>query len=78
MAEKMFSFEKLKTLYNDGPLKDHTDAKEYIAKFFYPLTNGTHALFQDGKITIIQREDMNDVYITRFPDGIKKWYKTES
>ena len=53
MAEKMFSFEKLKTLYNDGPLKDHTDAKEYIAKFFYPLTNGTHALFQNGKITII-------------------------
>jgi hypothetical protein len=35
-------------------------------------------LLQNGKITIVQRDTMKDVYLERFPDDIKKWYKTQT
>lgn len=41
----MFSFKKLNNHYDNGLLKDHLDAKEYIEKYMCPLTNGEHAVF---------------------------------
>lgn len=40
----MFSFKKLAKHHTTGVLKDHIEAKQYIEKFFYPLTNGEHAM----------------------------------
>jgi hypothetical protein len=74
----MFSFKKLAKHHTTGVLKDHIEAKQYIEKFFYPLSNGEHALLQNGKITIVQKDTMKDVYLERFPDDIKKWYKTQT
>ena len=74
----MFSFTQLKTLFTEGQLKDNIEAKEYVGKFFYPLTNGEHALIQNGKIEIVPKETMRDVNLKRFPDVIKIWYETET
>jgi hypothetical protein len=59
-------------------LKDHLDAKNYISKFFIPLTNGEHANIQGDVITIIPKETMKEVYLARFPADIQKWYKTKT
>lgn len=71
----MFSFKKLNDLFSNGPLKENIDAKRYVNKFFCPLTNGEHALIQEDNVTIIPKDTMQDVYLQRFPDDIKKWYK---
>ncbi|RYE57683.1 MAG: hypothetical protein EOP48_05260 [Sphingobacteriales bacterium] len=70
----MFSFTKLNKLYETGVLKDHLEAKNYIEKFFCPLTNGEHAHMENGKATIVPKETMKEVYLNRFPDEIIKWY----
>ncbi|RYH08065.1 hypothetical protein EON65_41215, partial [archaeon] len=70
----MFSFSKLNKHFETGILKDHLEAKNYVEKFFCPLTNGEHALLQNGKLTIKSDDNMTKVYLNRFPDEIKKWY----
>ena len=67
----MFSFKKLNNHYEN---KDHLDAKEYIEEFMCPLTNGEHAIFEEGKVTIVPDITMKNFYLNRFPDDIKKWY----
>jgi hypothetical protein len=57
----MFSFKKLHDLYDDGLLKDHLDAKEYIEKYMCPPTNGEHAVFEEGKVTIVPDITMKNV-----------------
>ena len=75
MSEK-FDFEKMRNLYECGVRKDDLDCKEYIIKFFKPLINGTHALIEDDQVTIIQKDTMKDVFLSRFPKTIQVWYKT--
>ncbi len=67
----MFSFKKLNNHYENGVLKDHLNAKEYIEEFMCPLTNGEHAIFEEGKVTIVPDITMKNVYLNRFPDDIK-------
>ena len=67
----MFSFKKLNNHYDNGLLKDHPDAKEYFEKFMCPLTNVEHAIFEDGRVTIIPEVTMKNGYLNRFPDDIK-------
>jgi hypothetical protein len=55
-------------------LKEHLNAKQYVEKFFCPLTNGEHALIEDEKVSIVSKDTMKEVYLNRFPDDIKKWY----
>ena len=50
--------------------------KEYITKFFKSLINGTHALIEDDQVTIVQRDNMKDDFLGRFPKTIREWYKT--
>ena len=47
---------------------------EYISKYFYPLTNGDHAFYAEGKFTIYSNEVLRTVYLNRFPDDVSKWY----
>jgi hypothetical protein len=35
-----------------GLLKEHLNAKQYVEKFFCPLTNGEHDLIEDEKLSI--------------------------
>ena len=81
MTEKKienFDFKKMRELYENGPLKDNLDCKNYIEKFFIPLTNGAHVLIEDNKIEMINNDAMNTVYLQRFEDCIKKWYKQKT
>ena len=73
-SNKKFSFTELNKLFNNGPLKDHQDAKNYISSYFFPLINGTHALIENNDLTIIQDETLRKVYLARFPKQIKKFY----
>ena len=70
-----FDFKTMRDLYDNGPLKDRLDCKNYIEKFFIPLTNGSHAFIEDGKVEMINNESMRNVYLNRFEDDIKKWYE---
>jgi hypothetical protein len=71
----MFSFQRLNKCYENGILKDHLDAKKYIEKHFYPLTNREHELIEEDKVTIIPIDTIKDIYMEGFPDNIKKWYE---
>ena len=73
-----FSFTEMKNQYENGMLKEHLDCKNYIGKYFYPTTSGTHVLFEDGKPTVIQDETMKKVYLGRFDKQISKWYLKET
>jgi len=70
-----FCFIKMNELYENGQLKDHLDCKNYISKYLHPLNNGTHALTENNTISIIQKETLNEVFLQRFEDDLKKWYK---
>jgi len=70
-----FSFTTMRELYQTGQLKDHLDCKNYIEKYFIPLTNGSHAHFDDGQLIMINDQSMKTVYLKRFEDDIQKWYK---
>ena len=63
-----FDFKTMRDLYDNGPLKDHLDCKNYIEKYFVPLTNGGHVYIEDGKIEMINNESMGIVYLERFED----------
>jgi hypothetical protein len=65
----------MRDLYENGKLKDHIDCKKYIEKFFVPLTNGSHAFIENGKLEMINNDSMRIVYLNRFEDDIKKWYE---
>lgn len=73
-----FDFDEYRRLFNDGMLKDNLDAKNYILKFFCPLTTGQHALIEKNEISIIAKDTMREVYMERWDDKIKKWYKKET
>jgi len=51
--------------------------KNYILKFFCPLTTGQHALIKNNEISIIAKETMKDVYLKRWDIKIKKWYEKD-
>ena len=73
-----FNWNTMKTLYDTGILKDRLDCKNYISTFFIPTTSATHVLMENGKPTIIQKDIMTDVYLNRFKDDIKTWYKKKT
>jgi hypothetical protein len=78
METEKFNFSTMKSLFENGQLKDRIDCKNYVAKFFHPLTNGSHAFIEDGKLDILNDETMTKVYLKRFHKDIKNWYSTET
>lgn len=57
---------------------NYNDQKNYIDKFFVPLTNGSHCVFEDGKYTVVPDDVVKKVYLNRFDDKLKKYYTKEN
>ena len=60
-------------------MKKRLNGKQYVEKFFCPLTNGEHAVIEDEKISVVSKDKMKEerstAYISqpiRFPDDINQ------
>ena len=87
-----FNFATMRDLYENGKckeslkykeyvenlIKNRLDCKQYIESFFVPLTNGSHAFIENGKLEMINNDSMRIVYLNRFEDDIKKWYEKKT
>jgi hypothetical protein len=73
-----FDFDECRRLFNDGMLKDHLDAKNYISKFFCPLISGQHTLIENNSVTLVADDVMRNVYMKRWDKKIREWYNTET
>ena len=62
-----FSFE----IMNKMMMKD---CRQYITKYFIPLTNGKHAFIVDGGYIIYSERTIKNVYFNRMPDDLTKYY----
>lgn len=69
-----FSFTELKRLIVDGNLKDLQDAKNYILKYFYPLTNGMIMFINGNDKIILSSEVFRTTYASRFGKELLKWF----
>lgn len=50
------------------------DQIKYIDKYFFPIDDGTHAMFKDGKYTIIDTPTLKSTYFNRMPKELNKYY----
>jgi len=73
---EIYSQTELKRLYDENLIDNPKRYKDYFSTFFYPLTDGTHALTENDEVTIIQNDVMQRVYLARIPKEIKIWYET--
>ena len=64
MASK-FSVAKTNELIKHGERKDYLDAKEYLMKFFYPLTNGMIYFVNKDKKVMLTQESFKATYGNR-------------
>jgi phage/plasmid-associated DNA primase len=62
-----FDLNKIKTL---SPI----EAKQYIDKYFIPLTNGDHAFYVNGKYEIMDDAIIKKTYFKRMPSELNKYY----
>ena len=65
-----FNFKSLKTLNLD-------DGKEYIKKYFIPLTNGSHIFIRGKEFEIFDNATIMKVYFNRMHKDLKSFYFTE-
>ena len=65
-----FCFNKLKSL-------NFSQQKEYIIKFFVPLSNGSHCMLQNGVFELIADEVIKKVYFNRFDKKLSEYYFKE-
>ncbi len=70
-----FDFNECRRLFNDGMLKDHLDAKNYISKFFCPLTTGQHALIENNSVTLVSDDVMRNVFMKRWANNDENMYQ---
>ena len=50
------------------------DAKEYITKYFIPLTDGNHAFYLNGKYEIKEQKVINATYFRRMSKELNEFY----
>lgn len=62
-----FCLDKVKTL-------SPTEAKQYVDKFFIPLTDGNHALLVNGKYDIYDESVIRKTYFKRMSQELNKYY----
>jgi len=74
MNSNKFSFTELKRLIADGRLRDLQDAKNYILKYFYPLTNGMIMFANGGIKKMLSTEVFRTTYASRFGKELLKWF----
>jgi hypothetical protein len=80
METQVFSYEELHRLYNQGQLKDHIEAKNYISKYFF-ATQEANFFFWDAeekRFIVRDKEKFNFVCGKRFPKGMLKWFLEEN
>lgn len=65
-----FQFEELSYL-------TESQQKQYITKYFIPLSNGNHLLFKKGKYEMINNDVITRTYLNRLPKSIKDYYTKE-
>jgi hypothetical protein len=70
MASENFTLSKIKTL---SPV----DAKEYITKYFVPLSNGNHAMLIDGIYVIKDDQEIKRSYFNRMQKELCNYYFKE-
>lgn len=73
-----FDLKEAKRLYDEGMLKEHLDAKNYIAKYFFPTRTGTHFVWQDNTFAQYTKENLRDAYFNRLPKELGTWYFKET
>ena len=85
MEKIKFSLQQLQTLYDNGQLKDHLDAKNYVSKYFYASSDGTILMWDRMKdvndrwfFQPLKFDTFNNVYGKRFPPDIFKWFQKEN
>jgi len=54
-----------------------TEAKVYISRYFYPLTNGDHAMRINDKFEIIDKSVIKDTYFNRMSKELQNYYFKE-
>jgi hypothetical protein len=77
MSFKKFSWKKYEKLQESEKNNFTKDKQiEYICKYFIPLTNCSHAMLIDtNEYNIITRQEMEYVYLPRFDEKVKTFYK---
>ena len=58
-------------------LNQQQDAKDYLKKFFVPLSNGNHAMMINGKYEIKEDADVKRSFFNRISKDLNRWYFTE-
>ena len=53
------------------------DARAYISRYFYPLTNGDHAMRVDNKFEILEDPIVNKTFFKRMPKELQDYYFKE-
>lgn len=70
MTRENFQLSKIKTL-------SPTDAKDYIIKYFVPLSNGNHAMLIDNVYHIKEEQEIKRSYFNRMPRELYNFYFKE-
>ena len=70
MQFENFDLKKIKNL-------NYQEQKNYISKYFIPLTNGAHCRLLNDKYDIIDKTILNDTYFNRCDKKLKNYYHTE-
>lgn len=62
-----FSLDHIKNL-------SQNEAKEYLIKYFVPLTDGKHAFYMNGKFNISETKDIKSTYFNRMSKELNEYY----
>lgn len=65
-----FQFEQISNL-------TESQQKQYITKYFIPLTNGNHLLLKNGKYEMVSHDIFTRTHLNRLPKAIKDYYTKE-
>jgi hypothetical protein len=62
-----FSLDKIENL-------SQNDAKEYLTKYFIPLTDGNHAFYHNGEFEILETKVVKSTYFNRMSKELNEYY----
>ena len=65
-----FSLDKINAFHTRTEFEQ---AKEYLCRFFYPLTNNNHALSFNGKFEILDNQSIKQTYFARMSPELNKF-----
>ena len=65
-----FNLDKVKNL-------SQVDAKTYITKYFIPLTDGNHAMLEDGVYVVHDDTEIKKTYFNRMSKELQNYYFKE-